>query len=382
MNAKIINKSPVLNLGFIGGSSQSAIGLTHKIASQMDGRWKLVAGCFSQNKRCNQETGESWGVEKNRIYASASDLLKSEKGVLDAVVILTPTPLHHPLVIQTLSAGYAVICEKSLAVSSKEVADIRAEQAKYKAFLAVTFNYSAYPMIRELKERILDNELGKIKKIKIEMPQEGYIRVDSKGNKMNPQGWRLEDHFVPTVSLDLGVHLHHLVDFLTGEKPIKVIGKQLSLGSFSGVIDDVSCLAEYSGGISCDMWFGKSALGQRNGLSVQIYGDKASAFWHQQLPEELTINQKDGVRRIVDRGEDGHIMNKERYNRFKSGHPAGFIEAFANLYTDLADSLITFKETGYPESNFIFSAEKAEAGLKYFEAVSQSNQSQQWESCE
>src|SRR5690606_24479866 len=275
---------------------RSAVGYTHLIASQMDNRWQVVSGCFSKRPEINQATADAWGIPTQRLYPSWQELLQQEQGKLDAIVILTPTPFHCEIVTTALDLGYAVICEKALAASPEEVARIKAKLDETKGFLAVTFNYSGYPMLRELRHKIQRGELGRLLHVQIEMPQEGFVRLDAKGEKPLPQAWRLRDGSIPTISLDLGVHLHHLMSFLTGKSPLKVVADQGSHDWFNDVIDNVSCLLRYSEVLQCQMWYSKSALGHRNGLRVRVYGDQASAEWYQLEPEELLINQVDGTR--------------------------------------------------------------------------------------
>src|SRR5690606_7761185 len=179
----------------------------------------------------NQTTADAWGIPAQRVYPSWQELLQQERGQLDAIVILTPTPSHCDIVTAALELGYAVICEKALATSSEETARIKAKLDETKGFLAVTLNYSGYPMLRELKHKIQCGELGRLLHVQIEMPQEGFVRLDAKGEKPLPQAWRLKDGFIPTISLDLGVHLHHLMAFLTGKSPLKVDRKSTRLNS-------------------------------------------------------------------------------------------------------------------------------------------------------
>ena len=188
------------------------------------------------------------------------------------------------------------------------------------------------------------------------MPQEGFIRVDAQGNKPVPQSWRLSDGDIPTLHLDLAVHLHQIVHYLTGQKPEAVVSDQNHYGWFSGVVDNASCLCRYTGDIQGQFWFSKSALGHRNGLRIRIYGDHGSAEWYQANPEELVLSYMDGRREILDRAAAVEISNQRRYNRFKAGHPAGFVEAFANLYSDIADGLRQYKRTGAWQSSEVFSA--------------------------
>lgn len=367
-------------LGFIGGGLNSAVGNTHRIASQMDHRWILVSGCFSTNNKINRETASQWGIDKSRLYDDWRVLLKKERDNLDAVCLLTPTPAHSEMAIYALNSGFPVICEKTLAMSSKEAAAIcRAIEAN-NGFLAVTYNYTGYPMLRELRQMIIDGKLGVINLIQIEMPQEGYVRLNKKGHPPKPQAWRLKDCKIPIISLDLGSHLHNMIYFLTGAKPVQVVADQTSYGFFKGVVDNVICLARYAGNLRSQIWYSKMALGYRNGLRVRVYGNKGSAEWFQLVPEELIFNDIKGRREIIDRASCVEIADQLRYNRFKSGHPDGFMEAFANHYYDLADSLLEFKKTGFYTSPWIFSATLAKEGLDMLEAISLSAKNNCWQS--
>jgi predicted dehydrogenase len=204
--------------------------------------------------------------------------------------------------------------------------------------------------------------------------------LSQNGEVIKPQTWRLSDCSVPTVSLDLGVHLHAIIGFLTGKKPLKTIGMASSHGHFKEIVDSVSCMIEYTDGMQCNMWFTKAALGNRNGLKVRVFGEKGSAEWLQMEPEFLRISDNRGDVRIVDRASSGIIeSNKLRYARFKPGHPSGFIEAFSNYYEDVYDSLKNYIEqkTLIP-NEYVFGAAEAAEGLRLFEAVQLSLVHQAW----
>lgn len=368
-----------LKIGFIGGGINSAVGNTHRIATQMDNKWIPEAGCFSTDKKTNLQTADQFGVKQSRTYDTWDDFLKKEQGKLDAVCMLTPTPMHADMVISALNLGYDVICEKAMAKSLNEAIRICEAVKKNNRFLAVTYNYTGYPMLRELRQMVINGTLGTINQIQIEMPQEHFARLDQHGKIPTPQAWRLKDTDIPTISLDLGVHLHHMIYFLCCEKPIEVVADQSSFGFFKEIIDNVMCIARYTNGVKAQLWYSKTAIGYRNGLRVRIYGDKGGAEWFQMQPEELIFNDKYGNRTIVDRASNVELSNKLRYNRFKSGHPAGFIEAFANHYYDIADCLYEFKQTGKQNSPFVFSGDLAKEGLSMFEAISKSAKNNCWE---
>lgn len=329
-----------LSLGFIGGGINSAIGLTHKIASQMDGHFHLTTGCFSRNETINRQTGNAWGLNKKAIYQDALTMLSEQHAQLDAVVILTPTPAHREIILACLEYRLPVICEKAMVSTVGDARDIEQRVEDLGGQLYVTFNYSGYPMVRELRQRLLSGELGQIQHVMVEMPQEGFIRSRDDGSVPQPQGWRRVDGEIPTVSLDLGVHVHQLVEFLTDKRAQDVYAVNSTFACVPDVVDTVNLVSRYSDEMVCNYWYGKAALGYRNGLRIRIYGSLGSAEWLQMEPEYLRLADERGNVRVIDRtAGDNTVASQARYCRFKAGHPAGFIEAFANYYADIAARL-------------------------------------------
>ncbi|NMG33208.1 gfo/Idh/MocA family oxidoreductase [Azoarcus sp. TTM-91] len=369
-----------LRLGFIGGGATSAVGYTHYASTHLDGLFQLEAGVFSRNAATNAASAKAYGIAAGRMHPDWQTLLQAERGRLDALAILTPMPSHAEIVIAALEAGFPVICEKPLGTSRDECVAIQQAVEQNQGFLAVTFNYSGYPMVRELRALIHAGELGEIQQIHAEMPQEGFARRSASGEAAKPQAWRLSDYAVPTVALDLGVHVHHLIHFLTGAHPLQVIADQSTYGNFPAVVDNVNCLARYSSGISANIWFGKAALGYRNGLRIRVFGSKGSAEWLQVAPEQLQMAYADGRRCSLDLGSGGlTVASQPRYNRFKPGHPSGFIEAFANLYTDIARQLRIGSLAAPDGENYVFGADHAVDGLDFFEAAHRSAQEHSWQ---
>ncbi|MHA1386348.1 MAG: Gfo/Idh/MocA family protein [Candidatus Helarchaeota archaeon] len=370
-----------LKVAFLGGGINSAVGNAHFSALNISNQYKLVAGCFSRNKKINYDTARKYDVTEDRVYSNIDELIEKEKGKIDAIIILTPTNLHFQHVSSCIRAGIPVICEKALACSVEDAEMIKQEVEIRKGFLTVVYNYLGYPMLRELKNIIKKGDLGKINQLLIEMPQEGFKRIGNDDNPIIPQKWRLHDGIIPTISLDLGAHLHMINKYLTEEKPISVVSICNSFGNFKGIIDDVSCIIEYSNNLVCNMWFSKVALGKRNGLKVRIYAEAGSAEWTQENPEYLYLSDKYGRNWMIDRGHiDMEISNQDRYNRFKAGHPAGFIEAFANYYDDIAKILLqylSYKKTIICKN--CFGVDESIEGLKLFEAIAKSNSTRRWE---
>jgi predicted dehydrogenase len=369
-----------LKVAFIGGGINSAVGSAHRSAISLDNIFNLVAGCFSRHKKINYRTAERYKVSKNRTYDSIDELVKNEKNNVDAVIVLTPTNQHASQVINLINNDIPVICEKSLACSGAEVEQIRTALQEKNGFLAVIYNYLGYPIIRELRHMIQKGILGKINHMQIEMPQEGFIIINQEGKPIVPQEWRLKDGIVPIISLDVGVHLHMFIKYLINETPINVVAKSETIGNFSEIVDNVNCIIEYANNLTCNMWYSKIAIGNRNGLKIRIYGSKASAEWLQEAPEILHLADVKGNRWKIDRGnQEVEISNQQRYTRFKVGHPAGFIEAFANYYQDIANALQNYKRSNIVNLKDCFGIEEAYEGIQLFEAIQRSGKSRTWE---
>ncbi len=373
-------KSP-LPLAFIGGSLQSAVGRTHHIATRMDNRWRIVCGSFSRSQQVCSKTADALSLPASAAFTDYREMLDSFAGRLAAVCVLVPTPQHADIICDVLQAGIPVISEKSLACSPAEVERIIAVRDATQGQLAVTFNYSGYPAIRELKQMIAEGRLGNLVHVAAEMPQEGFIRWAGKPLQLpQPQAWRLTDGSVPTVSLDLGVHLHHLIGFVTGQHPLSVTACQYSKGHFTEVVDSVHAMARYTDSLSVDLWYGKCFLGCANGLRIRVFGTEGSAEWLQLQPEVLQLSDRCGRIQMLTRNSmDAEVCGQDRYARFKPGHPDGFLEAFANYYTDIAEWLRPRSELdGRIAQDSIASAEMALEGLQMMEAIAESARSGQW----
>lgn len=355
-----------LKLGFIGGGRGSIAGHTHFIASQMDGKFEVTGGIFSSKKEKSKESAKFYGVKN---FDSLESMIKE----VDIVVVLLPTPDHFNMLLKLKEFNIPVICEKPLVSSIEEIKIIKQEYKN--RFLALTYNYSGYPMVRELKEMVRQNYFGNIKNIIIEMPQESFFRPPK--SVKYPQPWRLKDGEIPMIALDLGTHVHHLAYFLLEKEPIRVVADFNSLSKY-GVIDDAKIMLKYDNNMVGFFSFSKTKLGDANSLKIEIYGDKASAKWEQNNSEILEISLNSGEKRLLNRGCDLHIANQKRYNRMTFGHPSGFIEAFGNLYYDIYDMYKNFKVGDIINGPYVYGAEHAYNGLKLLHNAKKSSTKGVW----
>lgn len=365
-----------LRLGMIGGGLNSAVGKAHRSALEMDGNWTLVSGAFSRDKNINVATGLEFGVERNRIYDTAEAMIEGEGENIDCVLVLSPTPYHAEHVTRAIEAGLSVICEKALATTSSECDNIKSLANLHKRNVFVTYNYSAYPMVRAIATAIRRGRVGDVLSIDVRMPQEGFLRRDPEGNPPSPQEWRKVDQYLPTVSLDLGVHVVHLAHFLTTLLPVRVACIEGNQGLVPQVIDYVSAIGVAKNGAAMNISFGKVMLGQRNGLEIAIYGTNGSYRWLQSDPERAIYSDESGRISMEDRStmplhEDG----RRNLERFKVGHPSGFVESIANLYVDFAESFM--KTLGSHES-YVYGAAISADILRALEAMHVASLTNSW----
>jgi predicted dehydrogenase len=357
----------MFKLGILGGSLNSIAGYPHFVASQMDKRFQVVAGVFSSNPEENIKTAKYWNVE--RVYSSIDEFIENEKGKLDAVSVLLPTPMHYETVKKLLKNNFAVICEKPLFSTWEEIIKLPKEVDLKEKFLVVTYNYIAYPLLGVLRDKILSGEFGKIINIHLEMPQESFLRPP-KGIKEYPPKWRKKDGPIPGILLDLMSHLFSIMKFLTEKRIVKVNSVLKTFTKFQ-VIDEVKAMVEFSDSTVGFFWVSKTALGNRNGLKVSIYGTKAAAYWVQENPEQVVISFADGRKCILDRSNVEFPPEKRKlFNRMTPGHPSGFIEAFANLYWDIAEALKAFKQgKNYKISPLIWTYEREKENFEFLKSV-------------
>jgi predicted dehydrogenase len=234
-------------------------------------------------------------------------------------------------------------------------------------------------MVREIKQMIDDGALGQLLSIHVEMQQESFIRTSVSGAKPQPQPWRQLDYELPSVTLDLGSHVVNLLEFVTGDQIVNICGLANHAGDVATLIDNVSAIGEMRGGAALSLSWNKVALGKRNGLTFTIFGSAGAVSWVQEEPEYIQYADKNGATQRIDRSHSIiRVASENRYQRFKVGHPAGYIEAFANLYSDIADGLRGFKSGKILANPYIHGAENSAEGLSILETLHQSAISKKW----
>tara|TARA_B110001452_G_scaffold249271_1_gene236698 strand:+ start:113 stop:1246 length:1134 start_codon:yes stop_codon:yes gene_type:complete len=372
-------KNRLIKIGLIGGSINSGISHIHFSALKMDGNFEVVSGNFSSQKKNNLLTAKKWNIDKKRIYNSLDKFIKYEKDKIDAILILSPTNNHFKDLVKASTLNIPIICEKPIASSLDEVKKIKKYLNYKNNFLAITFNYTGYPMLREAKEMIKRNKLGKLKFIQIEMPQEIFLKNKKKDTKyIKP--WRLKDGYISNLSLDLLSHVYNISNFLLEKKPITVATNFASTSKINNknIVEDILVWLNFKEKIRGSFWVSKSAIGNKNELKVKIFGEKKSLEWRQSDSENLKVFENDGSLKIIDRGSRSLISGQKRYNRYRAGHPTGFLEAFANMYEDIYNAITNLKNNKQINKRYIFDLDDALENMKFLDNISKSRSKKIW----
>ena len=365
-----------LRLGVIGGALSSAVGRAHLIASCMDHEAEICAGFFSRNSERNIETANFLKLNTTHVHDNLDEFILKEKGNLDLVLVLTPTDSHFADLSKLIEEGFNVVCEKALALNSNESSALKNQLNKSNSFLAVIYNYSGYPFVREAREMIKSGELGDITHLEVSMPQESFTRLSDEGVVPLPQSWRLKEaKKIPKVFLDLGTHVHQMMNFLVNKEVQEVYCTSQNNGHFKNIVDNVDAVIKLKDSINCRISFGKSSLGNQNGLCFKVYGKSKSIEWTQVEPDKLIVSNQYGEKLILNRSSRYlKVANSSRYERFKAGHPSGFLEAFANYYQDIFEAFRSFKNKSKDSNQFCFGIEEAHEELLFLETLAHSSE--------
>ncbi len=353
----------VLSYGMVGGGIGSFIGDVHRKAAAFDGKAKLVAGCFSRDFANTQQTGADLSIEPDRLYQSYAEMAEAEGARadgIDFVSIVTPNNTHYPVAKAFLEHNINVVCDKPLTFTPAEAAEL-ADLAQAKGLLfCVTYTYSGYPMVKQAREMVRQGCIGEVRTVVAEYPQ-GWLATPVEKSGANRQAaWRtdpLQSGRSNCVG-DIGSHIENTVAYITGLKIKSLCAKLDIFGEGRSLDDNASILVQYDTGATGVYWASQVAIGHDNGLKVRIYGTKGSIEWEQENPNYLRVALIDQPALIYTRGGGYLYPAAAELNRIPAGHPEGYYEAFANIYTAFSKALLkkkaglelTAKDLDFPDA--------------------------------
>ena len=369
-----LNNKKKIKIGFVGGGPNSFIGYTHRLAARFDNRFDFVAGVFSKDKKKSKEFGESLGLDPDRCYNDYKVMAKKESARSDglqALGIMTPSGDHYKIAKEFIKNKVHIICDKPLTAKVEDAVALENLVIKNKIVFALTHNYSGYPMLREAKKLIEKNKIGKIKVINVEYPQ-GYTVAVKKKDEKRTLKWRLDKNLCgPSMILaEIGTHAYHLMRYVTGLEVKEVSAEVNSLSDEISVDDNAFMIVRLNNNARGSIWVSSAATGGENGLKIRVYGTKGAVEWLQDDPNILKFTKLNSSTQIITRASDAVSDLSIQSSRVAAGHPEGFFEAFANIYTEFADSIQNAtsknkKATVHPTVNdgvmgikFIFAAKK------------------------
>jgi predicted dehydrogenase len=324
--------------GMVGGGMGAFIGPVHRMAATMDGKAEFVAGAFSSDPGKSKKSGEALFMDPSRVYGSWQEMVRAESEMpqekkLDFVSIVTPNSTHLPVAKAFLEAGFNVICDKPMTTTLAEANELREVVTKSARVFALTHNYTGYPMVKQARWMVREGMLGKINKIVVEYPQGWLSGMLEKGSSTISL-WRMDPSKAGGSCCmgDIGTHAENLARYITGLEIDELCADLSAFIPGNTLEDDGNVLIHYKGGARGVLYASQISTGEENGLRIRIYGTKLGIEWRQEDPNYLIVKDPGGFRTIYSKGNPVLCREAQMAGRLPSGHPDGFIEAFANIY--------------------------------------------------
>jgi predicted dehydrogenase len=368
-----------LRLGMVGGGDGAFIGAVHRIAGRLDDRYELVAGALSSNAARAASSAAAIGLDPARSYSDYRDMARLEARRADGaevVAIVTPNYLHAPVASAFLEQGIHVICDKPLAISLAEGEALAALARARGCVFALTHVYAGYPMVRHARAMVAAGDIGEVRLVQVEYAQDWLAEDANQDPAFQANNWHNDPlRAGPSGCLgDIGTHAHHMAGFVSGMQPSEVLAELHSFTPDRTLDDHVQVMLRYANGARGMLWASQMATGCENGLRLRVYGSKASLAFDQENPNELWLTPQGGSARRLTRGRVDSAAARHA-TRIPSGHPEGFLEAFAQLYSDAADQIHALRSgQSVPDaSRSMPNVDDGVAGLVFIDAVLESH---------
>jgi predicted dehydrogenase len=366
-----------LRLGMVGGGPGAFIGAVHRIAARLDDRYELVAAALSSNAERGLAAAEELHIP--RAYRSFEEMAMAESkrpDGIDVVSIVTPNYLHHAPAKAFLEAGIHVICDKPLTTTLKDALDLAEIVKRTGLVFGLTHNYTGYPLVRQAREMVAAGEVGAIRVVQVEYAQD-WLATPLERTGQKQAEWRTDPtRSGPGGSLgDIGTHAYNLACFVTGLACEQVAADVTTFVPGRRVDDNIQVMLRFSNGVKAGLWASQVAPGNENNLRLRVYGEKAGLEWRQEDPNELSFTPLGQPRRTIRRGSAGTGRAAAHATRIPSGHPEGYLEAFAQLYRDLAEQITARRENRppNPDSLLVPGVSDGVEGVRFINAVLESS---------
>jgi len=368
-----------LRLGMVGGERGAFIGGVHRLCARMDGQYDLVAGALSSDPKRSKESGADLGLAPDRTYTSFAEMAAAESTRADGievVSVVTPNDSHHAIARAFLDRGIDVICDKPMTTTVADALDLVQTVKRTGLVFGVTHNYTGYPMVRQAREMVASGELGTVRVINVEYVQDWLTtKVEDTGQKQ--ASWRVDPERAGVGGSlgDIGTHAHNLACFVTG-LALRELAADVSRFVPGRKLDDnAHLLLRFENGARGMLWSSQVAPGNENALKLRVYGDTGGLEWQQEHPNQLRFAKVGRPPQVLSRGGPNLGTAAPRATRIPSGHPEGYLEAFANLYTDLAEQIRARRAKRKPDQAALLvpTVGDGAAGVKFIHAAVESS---------
>jgi len=339
-----------LRLAVIGGGPGSFIGAMHRQAARLDDRYQIVTGILSSNPEKSKKAGLELGLSADRLYSSVQEMLDAEsarKDGADIIAIMTPNDSHYEYSMSALEHGFDVICDKPMTNTLEEAEALHKKVQETGLVFCLTHNYTGYPMVRQAKAMVEDGQLGTIRLIQVEYVQGG--KADEEKPVPAVLHWKYDPaRGGPSLVMgDIGTHAHNLTRFITGLELAEVSAEIGNIVPGRLVHDFAGALLRFENGARGNFWVTQAAAGVENCLRIRVSGTKGTLEWMQEFPQALTFKPLNAPSQNRTPNGPGTLPLAARSSRIVAGHPEGFHEGFANLYSDAAEA-ISARRSGKP----------------------------------
>ena len=332
-----------IRLGMVGGGEGAFIGAVHRIAARLDDHYELVAGALASTPPKAKRSGLALGLAADRIYTDYAAMARAEAARADGievVAIVTPNHLHAAVAEAFLKAGIHVICDKPLATTAKAARRLQAVAAKHGRIFAMTYNYTGYPMVRQARQMVRDGLLGEVRVIQVEYAQDWLTEsLEASGQKQ--AAWRTDPARSGAGGCvgDIGTHAYQLAGYVGGVEATELCAELSTFVDGRRLDDNVQVMLRFAGGARGALWASQVAPGNENNLRLRVYGSQGGIEWRQEQPNQLQWSPFGRPTQTISRASIAAGPAAARASRLPAGHPEGYLEAFATLYSEIAQAI-------------------------------------------
>lgn len=372
-------------MGMIGGGPGAFIGAVHRTAAAMDGIIELVCGAFSSDPQKSKAMAGELNLPAERVYGSWQEMIEKEKALpagerMDFVSIVTPNHVHFAPAKAALEAGFDVVMDKPMTFDLDEAKELKNRVAQTGLYLCLTHTYTGYPMVKEAREQVRNGALGSIRKIFVTYPQ-GWLSKFLEGTDSKQAAWRTDPSRsgIAGAMGDIGTHAFNLTEYITGLEVTALCAQINIVVEGRKLDDDGAVLLQYNNGATGVLMASQIMAGEENNLTIKVYGEKGGLVWCHEDANSLALKWLDAPAQTL-RAGTGYLSGVARHNtRTPSGHPEGFLEAFANHYRNFALCLAAREQGLSPKEEWLDfpSVDEGVRGMAFIENVIASGKSEQ-----